>query len=114
QVPAAADARHQALDDVPALRPPVDIVADRDNDAGAAARMRFDLAKPRAEQIVPAVNVANDVSETHAALSNSGCRDVKRSRYSNRPPPATDAGRLWASAIMVPIAQVRKNTNHRA
>ena len=58
EAPAAADARQQPFDDLPALRPLVDIVADRDDDAGFAARMRGDLAKRAAEQIVAAVNVA--------------------------------------------------------
>jgi hypothetical protein len=66
-LPAVTNAGRQPVDDLSALRTPVDVIADHDNDAGFAARVRGDFVQRAAEQIVPAVDVRNDVSEAHAA-----------------------------------------------
>ncbi len=58
-----------------ALRALVDVVADRDNDAGLPRARAVISARASLEQIVAAVNVGNDVSQAHgAAHSRRGMR----------------------------------------
>src|SRR5271170_6328612 len=59
------DAPPQALDNFLALRPLIDVIADRDNDAGIAARMRGNTGKTVTKQIVSAVDVWDDVGIAH-------------------------------------------------
>src|SRR5436190_330713 len=60
-----ADARHHLLDDTPAFGSLVDVVADRHDDAPVTFRTCGNFGQTIAEQIKSAVDVRNDVGQTH-------------------------------------------------
>lgn len=62
--PSRQRTRFEDIDNRLAVGSLVDVIAERDNRAGPAGRMRDDAGKTVAEQIAPAVNVRNDVGET--------------------------------------------------
>src|SRR5665213_901757 len=61
----------QALDDLSAIRPFVDEIAECHDRAGLAGGMCRDLGETVAKQIEPAMDIRNDVGETHLARPGS-------------------------------------------
>ena len=82
QAPVLGDARQHQLNDLPACRPLIHIVADRDDDSSLAAGTRLDAGQRLAEQIVSAVNVRNDIGQAHTAARVP--RELEITSYSNR------------------------------
>jgi hypothetical protein len=77
QTPALGNARQQPVDDLFAFRPLVDVIADREYDAGIAPG--DDLSQTLVEQIKSAVNIRDDVGLRHGDGRESlhffnGCR----------------------------------------
>ncbi|OIQ71028.1 hypothetical protein GALL_473540 [mine drainage metagenome] len=64
-----ANARQQPVDDRFAFRPLIDVIADRDNDAGLASGIRGDFSQTSTKQIASAVDVRDNVSQTHGTAA---------------------------------------------
>src|ERR1700716_3264009 len=67
QIPTFGKPRQQPVNDLFAVGPFVDVVADGDDEAAVAPRMCRYPGQTIAEQIVSAVNIRNDVGQTHTA-----------------------------------------------
>jgi len=68
QAEAIADARQEPLNDALAVRSLVDVIADRDDDAGPALGTRGNFRKSIIEQIASAVDVWDNESQTHETM----------------------------------------------
>lgn len=74
QIPALGNARQQPVDDLLALRPLVDVIADREDDAGIAPC--GDFSQTFVEQIKSTVNIRDDIGLSHRLRYRPDCSEL--------------------------------------